>query len=268
MATREQYRIGAWSFDVDGAALIGPEQRRLEDRAARTLGLLCRRRGETVSQAEILSEVWNGRAVSPNSVAVVIADLRRSLGDDARDPRHIVTVAKRGYRLNAEAEDAAGPGLASPVRMPAPGWIAAGIALLVLVIAAFLFLGGGLGDKAGSRVVLIETVRNETGEVKYAPLAAALDALVTDQVTRQAGLVVVREGTGSRPGAGLRLSSRLILWNGQPTLSMSAMDAGSGAVVWTSMAAGPEEALAGHTITALSGLALATGNRAARKEEV
>ena len=90
MATGEEHHIGDWRFDVAGAALVGPTgERRLEHRAARTLELLCRRRGETVTHREILAEVWESRAVSRNSVAVVIADLRRLLGDDAGDPRHI-----------------------------------------------------------------------------------------------------------------------------------------------------------------------------------
>src|SRR2546430_2002138 len=96
--------IGDWRFHAGEDELRRPgERRKLEHRAARTLELLCGRRGEVVSREAILEAVWQGRAVSPNSVAIVISDLREALGDDARSPRHIETVAKRGYRLHAEA---------------------------------------------------------------------------------------------------------------------------------------------------------------------
>ena len=250
MATREQHRIGAWRFDVDGAALHGPEgERRLEDRAARTLALLVRRRGETVSQQAILDEVWNGRAVSPNSVAVVIGDLRRSLGDDARDPRHIATIAKRGYRLNP---DTAEPAEASA--QPRRRLAAVAGALIVGLALAFFLLVHERSRAAVPVIVMVEPVGNDTGQARYAPLALALDELVTNRLSRQPGLAVVRAaGTGPVADRTLRLASRLILWNGQPTLSLSATETGTGSVAWTSMAAGPADALAAHTIAALDG---------------
>src|ERR1700744_2827969 len=97
-----QAPIGRWVFDREAARLVsGTEERKLEDRAARTLTLLCDRRGAILSQEEILQIVWQGRTVSPNSLAVVIRDLRRGPGGDARQPRFIETIAKRGYRLAA-----------------------------------------------------------------------------------------------------------------------------------------------------------------------
>jgi DNA-binding winged helix-turn-helix (wHTH) protein len=244
---REQYRIGEWQFDVAGAALGGPEgERRLEDRAARTLALLCRRRGETVGHQEILAEVWNGRAVSPNSVAVVIADLRRSLGEESRDPRHIVTVAKRGYRLNLEPEAKSRTG-----RRP---WrpIAASFAALVLLAGIVLVAQAFAGR--GDRLVLhVATVRNDTGDARYESLARALDALVTDRVAQQRGWRVVRAAAAADAGGrSLRLDSRLILWNGEPTLSMSATDQTSGTILWAAMAGGPPDALASHVIEKLN----------------
>jgi DNA-binding winged helix-turn-helix (wHTH) protein len=95
-------KIGEWSFSPREAALSrGDERRRLENRAAETLEHLCRKNGEIVSHAELVEAVWQGRSLSPNSVAVVIADLRRALEDDARTPKYIETVPKRGYRMAA-----------------------------------------------------------------------------------------------------------------------------------------------------------------------
>ncbi len=78
---------------VKGAAII-----RLEERTAQALDLLCEKSDLVVSREELIQEIWNGRAVSDNSVAVVISDLRKALNDDARAPKIIQTVPKRGYR--------------------------------------------------------------------------------------------------------------------------------------------------------------------------
>lgn len=97
MPATETHTIGLWSFDVSEAVVrSGEEERRLENRAARTLALLCEHRGRVVGKEELISLVWLGRTVSPNSVAVVIGNLRRVIEDDPGSPIHIVTVNKRG----------------------------------------------------------------------------------------------------------------------------------------------------------------------------
>ena len=63
--------------------------------------MLCEAGGDVVSQEQLIDGVWQGRALSENSVAVVIGQLRRALDDDAREPRLIETIPKRGYRLRA-----------------------------------------------------------------------------------------------------------------------------------------------------------------------
>jgi DNA-binding winged helix-turn-helix (wHTH) protein len=247
MATRGEHRIGGWRFDVAGAALVGPDgERRLEHRAARTLELLCRRRGETVTHTEILAEVWDSRAVSPNSVAVVIADLRRSLDDDARDPRHIATVAKRGYRLNPE-QAANDDSLPPPRRR----WALAAALLLAAAAIAAAFL-----IRAPTRpiAILVEPVQNATGIARDDPLARALSELVTHRVSAETGKVAETQDApgklapGQRP---VRLSAKLILWNGEPTLSLTATDPAKGTILWSAMAAGPADRLATTTIAAV-----------------
>src|SRR5689334_8327320 len=92
-------RIGEWHFHpASGELRRGALVRRLEPRAARTLELLCAARGGVVTHEQLIREVWNGRSLSENSVAVVVGQLRRALDDDARDARLIQTIPKRGYR--------------------------------------------------------------------------------------------------------------------------------------------------------------------------
>ena len=62
---------------------------------------LLRRKGAVASRAELLGEVWEyaNTDVETRTVDVHVAELRRKLEEDPANPRHIVTVRKKGYRL-------------------------------------------------------------------------------------------------------------------------------------------------------------------------
>src|SRR5687768_11094121 len=174
----QQYRIGGWTFRAgENELLKDGERRRLEDRAARTLELLCRRAGEAVAQDEIIAEVWNGRSQSPNSIPVVIGQLRKALGDDARSPRFIETVPKRGYRLVAEGDSDV------PVRRR-PRWPIAALVLLLLAAAA----GAWLALRPVPPSLAVSDVANATGDPTYEPLARATSELIAAGLSRR-GLV-------------------------------------------------------------------------------
>jgi DNA-binding winged helix-turn-helix (wHTH) protein len=257
--------IGSWHFDAAGARLIGPGgESKLEDRAARTLTLLCRNRGEVVGHADILAEVWHGRAVSAGSVAVVMRDLRRALQDDARNPRFIVTVPKRGYRLAADDAQAALPQAAAVAALPAApvpplGRVSlvrprlltmAGVGLSVMALAV---LARGPAERGRPASLTVEPVQNDTGNAAFEPLSRALSRLVVTHLAGTGAMSIVEGGATPVPpdASALVLRASLILWNGQPTLSLTESNALSGAVIWARMADGPEPALAGNTVKAL-----------------
>lgn len=250
MTTRTQWQIGTWTFDAAGTRLIaGDTEVPLEHRAARTLETLCRSHGSPVSRDAILAEVWEGRAVSPNSVAVVIADLRRALGDDASAPRYIATIPKRGYRLSAAAPLVAAPPPVATARASVLRSLAIAVAVISLLGAGFL----ALRPRSSDRLTLVVTpTANDTGQTRYRPLATALQALLTDRLART-GVDVISAPTSPGPvqhGRELLFRSRLILWNGISTLSMEEVD-GSGHIAWTGMAVAPPDALASATIAQL-----------------
>ena len=61
---------------------------------------LLRRRGAVASRAELLQEVWGYQSdVASRTVDIHVAELRRKLEPGAEPPRHIITVWKKGYRL-------------------------------------------------------------------------------------------------------------------------------------------------------------------------
>jgi len=70
----------------------------VEPKAFRVLLHLLRNPQKLIPKEELLNAVWGETAVSENSLTRSIALLRRLLGDEARDPRFIETVATVGYR--------------------------------------------------------------------------------------------------------------------------------------------------------------------------
>ena len=81
------------------------ETTRLELRSMRLLMCLAEGRGQVVNVEELISRVWGGVSVSPDSVYQAITGLRRQLGDDPRKPAYIETVPRLGYRLIAETSE-------------------------------------------------------------------------------------------------------------------------------------------------------------------
>ncbi|MCX7063543.1 MAG: winged helix-turn-helix domain-containing protein [Proteobacteria bacterium] len=89
----------------DGVALALP------NRAYDTLLYLIENRGTVVSKDDLMKAVWQKVVVEENNLSQAISALRRALADPRDSPRHIVTIAGRGYRFVADVTveyDAAG----------------------------------------------------------------------------------------------------------------------------------------------------------------
>lgn len=71
----------------------------------RTWGVLCHlaeRPGRLVTKDELLDAVWSDAVVTEGTLTNSIRELRAALGDDARSPRFIETVHRRGFRFVAD----------------------------------------------------------------------------------------------------------------------------------------------------------------------
>ncbi len=214
-----RHRIGGWEFSpATGELRRRTDLRRLEPRAARALQMLCEAGGDVVSQDQLIDGVWQGRALSENSVAVVIGQLRKALDDDAREPKLIETIPKRGYRLHATATAA----VARPGRRAAAIIAIAALALVIAAVAAWAF------TRPAAPSIGMTDVANATGNAAYDPLVRATSELIVSDLGER-GFAVRRDGSGD-----LRLASKLVIWDGLPYLGMTATDA-KGVVRWSAM---------------------------------
>lgn len=100
-AADETYRFGDLRIDIAARRIMrGGETVELTDREFSLMVALARRAGAVATRQELLLEVWGHRGrVMSRTVDTHVAELRRKLEADPAAPRHIVTVRKRGYRL-------------------------------------------------------------------------------------------------------------------------------------------------------------------------
>jgi DNA-binding winged helix-turn-helix (wHTH) protein len=61
--------------------------------------LLVVRRHDAVSKQAIFENVWSDVVVSDGALSRAVRTLRRTLGDDSREPRFIRTVSRHGYQF-------------------------------------------------------------------------------------------------------------------------------------------------------------------------
>ena len=96
------FRVGDWTVQSASCRIERQGvERHLRPMLMDMLVLLSERAGSVVSKEEILSRVWQNRAVSESTLSRDVAVLRQLLGDDARHPRYIETISKRGFLLVA-----------------------------------------------------------------------------------------------------------------------------------------------------------------------
>jgi DNA-binding winged helix-turn-helix (wHTH) protein/tetratricopeptide (TPR) repeat protein len=95
-------QFGPFHFDEDNACVWrGTEALHLTPKAFAVLRVLLAHPGRLVTKDELWQSVWPGIAVSDAALTVCIREIRQRLQDDAKAPRVIETVHRRGFRLIA-----------------------------------------------------------------------------------------------------------------------------------------------------------------------
>jgi DNA-binding winged helix-turn-helix (wHTH) protein len=153
--------------------------------------LLIERRREAVHRREIFDRAWPDVIVSDSALSQAVRTIRRTLGDDSREPRFIRTVSRHGYQfvhaeVIEEEDDAAGPtaAAASPAagvgppalpddplwlrwrraaRFAATGWTGASAGGALAGIAA-----GGVGG------LILAATPGSTAPIALAPVLAVI----------------------------------------------------------------------------------------------
>ncbi len=235
-------QIGEWRIDSSSGVLTrGDKQVRLEPRVMAVLLDLAAHADQVRSKDDIIGAVWGDTYVGEASLSRCISELRRTLGDDARDPKYIETLPKRGYRLLAQVRTLApdtkslsGPPVPEPKR---PLWqtlVAAGIVaalfvawwqgrpapdadsirtIAVLPLRALSddpqqrFFAEGLTEQLIANMTTIESVRVVSG--RSARLARDAEASAAD-IAAALGVDAVVDGTVQRSAQRTLVSLELV----------------------------------------------------------
>jgi DNA-binding winged helix-turn-helix (wHTH) protein/Tol biopolymer transport system component len=175
-----QYRFRDFTLDLDGGFLRrGADEVTLRPKVFDALTYLVERHGRLVTKSELIEAIWPDAAVTDNSLAQCLTEIRRALGDDSQQV--IRTVARRGYvfaapvttpalefpRSTGEAPEGR-TALAESASRTAPTrsrWKAAGTAVVVLAVV----VGG---------ILLVRSMRLPRNRLIYTQLTDFTDSAV------------------------------------------------------------------------------------------
>jgi len=135
-------KFGDFVFDSQRHELRrGEHEIGLGERSLGVLKVLLENSGRVVSRQELIDTVWNDVAVSDDSLARAVSDLRAALNDDASHPSFVRTVHRQGYLFIAPviSIDDGQPGIVvdrgRPVpRIPGPLLLAAMVAIVIVAV--------------------------------------------------------------------------------------------------------------------------------------
>lgn len=102
MENTEPLRIRFDGFELDERnvrLMLNKQPVSLAPKAFDVLCTLVRQPGHLITKNELLDAAWGHQHVSESVLKTVISELRAALADDARQPRYIETVSRRGYRF-------------------------------------------------------------------------------------------------------------------------------------------------------------------------
>jgi transcriptional activator of cad operon len=196
----------------------------------RLLLALIRAAPNVLSNDELMERVWPGLVVSPETVNKRVKLLRDALGDDAQEPRYVVAIRSRGYRLVAAVTAATSVAAAVETPAAAPSGSTAGlradrilsigprrwlwpvlsvtaIASLLVALVAFRSarrpqtssdqaslarpLREPVSSDARARTVAVMPFENLSAEASDAYLAQGLPEMIIDRLSQVVGLSVI-----------------------------------------------------------------------------
>ncbi len=193
--SRRVYRFGEFEVDLhDESIRRGHEKLPINRRTFQVLCLLIERRGEIVTKSEFFENVWNGSFVEDNNLTVAITQLRKVLGDKAKDANFIENIPRKGYRFIGDVErgptegDSETTNATKNERPSTQRFLVIGAVISLLIVLSLGFASiSGVGGNSMSKI----SVKQQTIAVmpfKFRdPESEYLTAGLTDGISRSLG---------------------------------------------------------------------------------
>ncbi|MEM8962764.1 MAG: winged helix-turn-helix domain-containing protein [Acidobacteriota bacterium] len=139
------WRFGATTFNAaTGVLEHDGHSSRLRPKTADLLAELLAHAGTVRGKEQLIESVWRDVAVSDNTLTQSIQEIRRALGDDARAPRFVETIPKRGYRWVGPPIKAIGTSTDTEETSRSPRLAARIATVVVLAVIALIWWWLGL----------------------------------------------------------------------------------------------------------------------------
>ena len=101
--------FGRYRLEPSGGLMSGGRNVHLTPKALALLSYMADRPGEVVTKDQLFRAVWPEVSVGDAALVTCIQELRRALKDDARRPRYIETLHRRGYRFVGKLSEVPSP---------------------------------------------------------------------------------------------------------------------------------------------------------------
>lgn len=203
--------FGRYRLEPRGGLMSGDRNVRLTPKALALLSFIADRPGEVITKEELFCAVWPEVTVGDAALVTCIQELRRALGDDARRPRYIETLHRRGYRFLGKMAAARLPsaigGKAHALPLPDRPSIA------VLPFANMSddpdqeYFADGISEDLITGLSRIHWLFVISRNSAFVYKNRAVDV---KQVSRELGVRYVLEGSVRRAGKRIRISAQLI----------------------------------------------------------
>ncbi len=207
------FRVGDWLVESDLNRISSNGKAvSIEPKVLDVLTFLARHPGEVLPKEMILRAVWSDTYVSDDVLTYSVSEIRKAFGDDAKNPRIIQTIPRKGYRLIA------------PVCMQTPpARERPSIAVLAFsdmsVEKDQEYFCDGIAEEIISDLAQIKGLRVAARTSSFAFKSKPED--VRD-IGRKLGVSSVLEGSVRKAGDQLRIAAQLIdvrdgyhLWSGR-----------------------------------------------------
>jgi adenylate cyclase len=174
---------------------------KLTRKAAAVLAVLVGRAGQPVTKKELFASVWANTVVTDDALTTCVQEIRKALGDDAKQPRYIETRHRSGYQFIAD--------VAQPVAAIVPQDAAA---IAVLPFSDMSperdqdFFCEGLAEELIDALTHVDGLRvaARTSSFQFR------DAEDVREIGRRLGVSALLEGSVRKAGDRLRITVQLI----------------------------------------------------------
>lgn len=150
------FNLGKWQvFPKDCHVFDGNQTIRLEPKAMDLLVVLAEANGQLVPRDDIFSAVWKNQVIADHVLYNLIANLRKVLEENPQKPKYLITVPKKGYRLNRQPRQLD----AKQTKVVNRKWLTVAKILAFLIIIAIVIYGLSLLSEDSSEPIAITAVQ-------------------------------------------------------------------------------------------------------------